>query len=72
MNIFDNSIRKIICIRNDNDTWGCSGNGSLLTVGKQYTLVDTNVHGWYTEIELAEFPGKQFNSVLFEEVDENV
>lgn len=71
MNIFNNKERKIVCIENDDsNTWGCKGTGHLLTVGKEYTLVDMEVHRWHTRVELEEFPNVQFNSVLFEEIDD--
>lgn len=70
MNIFNNETRKIICINNDDSgAWGFSGTGHLLTVGIEYTLVNVEVHGWHTRVELEEFPNVQFNSILFEEID---
>lgn len=73
MDIFNNEIRKIVCIDNDDsDAWGFSGTGHLLTVGTEYTLVDVDVHGWHTRVELEEFPNVQFNSILFKEIDGEV
>lgn len=70
MDIFNNETRKVICIKNDDsNAWGFSGTGHLLTVGTEYTLIDTEVHDWHTRIELAEFPNVQFNSILFEEIE---
>lgn len=70
MDIFNNETRKIVCINNDDsNAWGFSGTGHLLTVGIEYTLIDIEVHGWHTVIELEEFPNIQFNSVLFEEIN---
>lgn len=72
MDIFNNNKRKIICVNNnDSDACGFNGTGYLLTVGTEYTLVDTEVHGWHTRVTLEEFPDTQFNSVLFEEIDEH-
>lgn len=33
-----------------------------------YTVEKTDVQGWSTGVTLKEFPGKEFNSVMFEEV----
>lgn len=69
MDIFNNETRKIVCINNDDsDAWGFSGTGYLLTVGMEYTLVNTKVYGWHTRVELKEFPNVQFNSILFKEI----
>jgi len=32
-----------------------------------YTVEKTEVGGWHTDVYLLEFPGKPFNSVLFED-----
>ena len=40
-----------------------------LTVGAVYTVVRTEVGRSITYVELAEFPGKTFNSVQFEDVE---
>ena len=70
MDIFNNETRKIRCIRNDEDVWGGGGKDAhLLTVGELYTCADVDVHGWHTLVTLKEFPGLEFNSVLFEEVE---
>lgn len=70
MDIFNNDTREIVCVRNDDsECWGFRGTGHLLTVGAKYTVIDLDVHGWHTTVELLEFPGERFNSVLFEEID---
>lgn len=72
MDIFNNKNRKIRCINNkDGEFFGCDGNHHLLEVGREYTLDDTYVHGWYTVVWLEEFPGVAFNSCAFEELEEN-
>ncbi len=38
---------------------------SILEVGALYTLRRSDVHSSHTTIELKEFPGKKFNSVMF-------
>lgn len=71
MDIFNNNKRKILCVNNDDsEAWGFRGTGHLLIVGHEYTLVDTEVHSYHTKIELEEFPNIQFNSILFEEINE--
>ena len=71
LNIFNGSIRPVICVSNkDIGWWTCKENAPLLTVGKIYTLVDIEVHDWHSLVTLKEFPDKQFNSVLFKEVEE--
>lgn len=41
-----------------------------LSLNNTYTIEETIVHGWSTEVYLKEFPGIQFNSVFFEDVIE--
>ena len=67
--IRNNKERKVLCIRNDKDGMMIgSHNHHLLEIGKEYTVVNTEVHPWYTLIYLKEFPNKGFNSVVFGEV----
>ena len=69
--IFNNTTRKIKCFRNDNNCFGGGGeNHHLLEVGKIYTLEDLDVHSWHTIVYVEEFPGVEFNSVAFEEIQE--
>ena len=71
MDIFNSAKRKVRCVRNyDGGWWSCRANAPLLTVDKVYNMTYIDVHSWYTEVYLSEFPGKTFNSVLFEEVEE--
>jgi hypothetical protein len=37
----------------------------LLKLGETYTVDYTDVHSWYTDVYLVEFPGENFNSVNF-------
>ena len=69
MDIHNDNTRKVRCIRNDNEVWNGGTYAHLLTIGELYTVVWLDVQDWYTEVGLAEFPGKSFNSVLFEELD---
>lgn len=67
--IYDSSERRVMCIRNDEDGMMISSeNHHLLEIGKEYTVVDVEVHSWYTLVWLAEFPEKTFNSVVFSEI----
>lgn len=70
MDIWNNKERKVRCIDNSDDTWGVGGTGHLLSVGKEYTVIDVEVHGWHTRVYLKEFPDVEFNSVLFTEIDD--
>ena len=68
MDIFDNKERKIKCIdKYDTSPYSCDY--ELLEVGKEYTVINIDVYDWFTMIELKEFPNKQFNSVLFDEIE---
>ena len=70
MDIFNSKERKIVCVENDDaGAFGCNGTGHMLTVGAVYTVIDVEVHSWHTIVELKEFPGVGFNSVLFEEIE---
>ena len=70
MNIRNCSDRKVLCVRNeDNDFFACDSNSPMLEVGKEYTVVDVDIHSWHTEVELEEFPNVKFNSVCFKEVE---
>lgn len=62
MDIFNNKERRVICVSNHNEP--------TLTVGEQYAVIDVEVHSWYTLVTLREFPGRQFNSVLFKELED--
>ena len=72
MDIWNNDVREVVCVCNDNgSTMPNRDNAQLLTVGKKYTVIDVEVHSWHTLVTLKEFPNEQFNSVLFEEVMTN-
>ncbi len=40
-----------------------------LEVGRVYRLERFEIHGWHTDLWLAEVPGVRFNSVQFAEVE---
>ena len=72
MDITKHLKRPVVCIRNKDESWfSCKENANLLEIGKTYTVVGVDIHDWHTLIELEEFPGLQFNSVLFDEVDDD-
>lgn len=60
--------KRLRCIRNDSDVLGGRKDNSMLTIGEDYTLANFDVYDLFTLVELEEFPGLEFNSVLFEEV----
>ncbi len=69
MDINNNTPRILICCKVPSDNpMGCFSNAKLLKVGMQYHMTHCQVHDWYTDVYLKEFPGKAFNSVLFEEM----
>lgn len=70
MNIYNTKPRKIKCIRNDDKAWGGGGeNHHLLEIGKEYTLEDVEIHSLHTIVYIKEFPNLEFNSVVFEELE---
>lgn len=70
MDIFNNAERQVVCVENAiESTFPGFEHNALLTVGQKYTVIDVEVHSWHTLVTLREFPDKQFNSVLFEEIE---
>lgn len=60
---------KCINVSKDVSNFGRGGTASgVLEVGKEYTVIDTEVHSWHTTYELEEIPDKIFNSCHFEEI----
>lgn len=49
--------------------WGSHSDPSVLEIGKEYTIEETDVRSSHTRVYLQEFPGEYFNSVWFEMVD---
>jgi hypothetical protein len=41
----------------------------LLKEGRRYAVKSLDVHSWSTDVELEEFPGETFNSVMFRKVE---
>ena len=70
MYIFDNTKRQVVCVANDvRSMFPGFEDAPLLTVGEKYTVTDVEVHSLHTLVTLKEFPGMEFNSVLFEEIE---
>ena len=67
LNIFNSKPRWIVCCKNHHNPWGTRNANTKLVIGETYKLKSIDVHGFFTLIELEEFPGIYFNSVLFEE-----
>ncbi len=65
LNIENGTAREVICKRVENGNY--FPNGNLVQKGKKYHLVKMEVHPWYTNVYLKEFPDKVFNSVQFAE-----
>lgn len=65
LNIDNGAAREVICKRVENGNY--FPNGDLVKKGKKYHLVKMDVHPWYTDVYLKEFPDKVFNSVQFAE-----
>ena len=69
--IFNSKCRPVKCVENELCSMSVNHeNAGMLTVGQIYNVTDVEVHSWHTLISLKEFPGYQFNSVQFEEVEE--
>lgn len=66
-NIFNRNKRKIKCVAKYHTMYG---DGDELEVGKIYTLVRLDVHQYNTDVYIEEIPDKPFNSVFFEEIEE--
>lgn len=71
MNILNKSQRQVVCVDNEvhSTTFPGFEAAPLLTVGEKYTVINVDVHSYHTLVVLKEFPGEEFNSVLFEEID---
>ena len=72
MDIFNHRPRPIVCCTNSHNEFGTTNANTKLTIGEIYHVTNINVGGCFTLIELEEFPGIRFNSVLFEEVSGRV
>jgi hypothetical protein len=67
-----NNRTKVRFICKDPETWGVDkDNAKYLELNKIYTVDYIEIHSWHTKVFLKEFPGIEFNSVWFEEVEHN-
>lgn len=69
MNIYAKEGDKVICSTLDGgyDYHEKIAN-KYLTIGQEYTIEETVVSDWHTDVYLKEFPEIAFNSVFFEDV----
>lgn len=62
--------RLVRCVRNVDNSWLYERkNAPLLKIERLYKVVAMKSDDWRAIVELEEFPGKGFNSVLFEELE---
>ena len=66
MKIYAVEGHKVTCVSNK-DVW-TNELIQELELNKVYTVLRTDVSGWYTDVWLKEIPDKSFNSVLFEDL----
>ena len=66
--IYNSKPRKVVCIDNVDNGFGDGDDPACMEVGAIYTVVGVEIHSWHTLVKLDEFPGMQFNSVMFDEV----
>jgi hypothetical protein len=53
----------------DQINWGRNDNpNDLLEIGREYEVLEKEVHSWHSKLILKEFPDKKFNSVNFKEL----
>lgn len=71
MNINNSKFPRLVrCVRNVDNSWLYERkNAPLLKIERCYKVVRIHIESWYTLVELEEFPGVKFNSVLFEELE---
>lgn len=68
MDITNPAQREVVCIDNNDHTWGGDDHASeFLTAGKIYHVDRIVVHSWHTQVALKEFPDQWFNSIAFAE-----
>lgn len=65
LNIHDGTPRVVICKKVK--TGNYFPNGEILQYKRRYHISKVEVHSWYTDVYLKEFPDKNFNSVQFAE-----
>ena len=71
MNIWNKEKRIVKCVKNNDNTWGGTDKASgYLVVGELYNVINVDIHDCHTKITLAEFPDRRFNSVLFDELED--
>ena len=67
--IWNHEERNIVCVsKAQHELMVSSENHLLLEVKGIYTVNNVQIYPWYTLVSLKEFPGKTFNSVIFDEI----
>lgn len=70
MEIYALKGHKVICIDTESGYHYLTERAEkYLTIGKTYTVERTEVHPSSTDVELQEFPGIEFSSAVFEDVE---
>lgn len=64
-------MNKKVVYNGGKDSWKSCSSPDLLEKGKIYTLVKEEVHSFHTNYVLQEFPGEKFNSVWFDEIQDD-
>lgn len=71
MDIYSIPGTKIIFINKNGHDHDKEYANEFLKVGPEYTIKSIDVQSWISYVELEEFPEKRFNTVMFEQVQEN-
>ena len=69
MNIYAKNGDKVRFLNRNGHDWQLKEAAEIMNEGQIYTVDHTDVHGWSTDLYLQEFPGRNFNSVMFEDAD---
>lgn len=69
MNIYAQRGDKVIFSHPNAGGWGDSEKcAKHLELGAEYTVQETEVDPWHTDVYLQEVPGVAFNSVMFDDL----
>ncbi len=50
--------------------WGANDDPrGILEIGREYEILERDVHNWHTKLILSDFPKLKFNSASFEETE---
>lgn len=70
MDIYANPGTKVIFTGNGGYAYDNECARSLIKVGQELTVKRINVDNWISHVEFEEIPGKFFNTVMFDEVEQ--